>query len=100
MSMATEKDKAAQIAKRTLRKTTNLLDLPKETVLGISRLIVLGREEILIENHGGIIDYSSERIRISSKPGSVMIDGSGLLIRSIGSERIHIEGNILAILFE
>ena len=85
---------------RGVRAVSNLFDLPKEATLGLPRIIILGHEEMLIENHCGIVEYSPEIITVATKSGSTSVTGGGLLLKSIDTERIHITGKIITILFE
>ena len=48
-----------------LRKNmTEALELPKEIMLGLPLISLLGREEVTIENYKGILEYDEESVRI------------------------------------
>jgi len=84
-----------------LRETlADTLDLPKEIIMDIPKLTLIGNNEITIESHKGVIQYSSERIRISITGGELIIDGRGLIINSILPEEITIYGEISQVSFE
>ena len=45
-----------------LRKNmTEALELPKEIMLGLPLISLLGREEVTIENYKGILEYDEEK---------------------------------------
>ena len=61
----------------------NAFDLPKELVVDIPKITLIGNQEMSIESHKGIIQYTSEKIRISIVKGELIISGKDLFINSI-----------------
>ena len=51
------------------------LDLPKDVVLDVPKIIVIGKEEVTIENHKGILTFNEDEIRVNSKLGPISISG-------------------------
>lgn len=91
----TKDGKEPDIRKKTIKeKFSELLELPKELVLDIPRITIVGKGDMMIENYKGVIEYGSGRIRISTGIGVVKISGAGLIIREITSEDIIISGGI------
>jgi sporulation protein YqfC len=91
----TKDGKADDIRKKTIKeKFTELLELPKELVLDIPRITIVGNGDMMVENYKGVIEYGSDRIRISTGIGAVKISGAGLVIKEITSEDIIISGGI------
>jgi len=78
----------------------DLLELPREIVLNLPRLTVIGNLQCYLENHRGVIEYSTEKIRLSVNGGEVIISGSDLVIRYLGSEEIAIDGTIGMVHYE
>lgn len=75
------------------------LELPKEIVLDLPKITMIGSIQLYIENHKGIVEYSKERIRVNSKMGIIRITGKKMIIKNIVSEEIVITGEILNIEF-
>lgn len=73
---------------------SDLLELPKDIMLDLPRVILLGNLQLYIENHKGIIEYSKNRIRVNTKNGILRITGKDLLIKTIVTEEIIICGSI------
>lgn len=69
------------------------LELPKEVTLNIPIIKIMGRNDIYIENHKGIVEYSSEILRINSDIGIIKIMGKNLFIKEISKEEIFITGD-------
>ena len=70
------------------------LELPKEIMLDLPKISMVGNLQINIENHKGIIEYTPTQIRISSNAGMLKIKGSHLYIKVIIKEEIVITGDI------
>lgn len=81
------------------RRVTDILELPKESMLNLPLITLLGREELFIENYKGIIEYGDEVVRISTGVGVVRIDGRCLTLKSILAESITITGTFLSVCY-
>ncbi|MFZ5352881.1 MAG: sporulation protein YqfC [Bacillota bacterium] len=73
---------------------SNVFDLPKDIVMDVSKVVIIGTAQVSVENHKGIIEYSEEQIRVNSGTGIIKINGSNLNIKTIFQEEIIIEGVI------
>jgi len=76
------------------QRVAETLELPKDVVMDIPKLSVIGNIQLNIENHRGLIHYSSQEIRVNTSIGIYKIEGSGLAIKSISSEEIIITGEL------
>lgn len=75
----------------------HFLELPKELVMGLPRITMLGDIQMIVENHRGIIEYTAERVRIGTSIGELQVTGSGLTLRAIYPEEISVDGKIRGI---
>ncbi len=82
------------------RNTSEILELPKDIVLDLPKITLIGNLEMSVENHKGIIEYTDEKIRISIKDGILIILGQELSIKTILDEEIKIKGKIDSIEFD
>ena len=48
------------------------LELPKDVILDIPKIIVMGRNEITIENHKGIQIFEKNKIKIKLDRGKIL----------------------------
>lgn len=76
-----------------------LFDLPKEIALNMPRISMIGTNQMLVENHRGIIEYTPQRIRVNSSTGLIRVQGSDLKLRNIAADDIMITGTIKSIEF-
>jgi len=81
------------------REVTAALALPKEIVLNLPLITLYGNEELNLENYKGVVEYTNERIRISTSKGVLKIEGRGLLLKQVTSENISVTGGIVKIEF-
>jgi len=70
------------------------LDLPGEAIPGQPLVEIAGDSRVLIEHHGGIREYSRERIGVKVKYGLVQVCGSCLELRCMTREQLVICGKI------
>ena len=52
------------------------LELPKDVILDIPKIIVMGRNEITIENHKGIQIFEKNKIKINTNMAPIEIKGN------------------------
>lgn len=74
--------------------------VPKDVIMNLPRLTILGDKEIYIENHKGILEYTNHEIRISTPLGAMRICGKGLVIDRIRLEDIVISGSFTKVEYE
>ena len=82
----------SRIARRLRQWSANWFDLPQDIVMDTPRLSMIGNRHIVVENHRGILHFSNDHIRLALVTGELEIYGSELVIRTIWTEEIRIEG--------
>lgn len=70
------------------------MDLPGESLPGQVLVEIAGDNRVLIEHHGGVREYSGERICVKVKYGHVLVCGSCLELRYMTNEQLVISGRI------
>jgi len=78
----------------------DIFDLPKDIVLDLPRITAIGSGQLLIENHRGIVSFTSEMVVIGYKEGRVIIEGRSFELCSINMEEILLTGEIERLTFE
>lgn len=68
------------------------LDLPKDVLLDVPKIIVIGRNEVSIENHKGIMVFEREKIKINTNMTPIQIKGHDFEILYISASTITIKG--------
>jgi sporulation protein YqfC len=77
--------------KKQISKT---FDLPEEIILDTPVVKIISNNELTIENHKGILEFSSDLIRMNSKLGTIKVSGKYIRIKEIDECCIVICGEI------
>ena len=74
-----------------------LFDIPDDIIMNTVRVTMVGRGELLIENHSGIIEYTSELLRVKVSDGELSVSGTGLSLAVIEKEQVRVAGTVSAV---
>ncbi|MBP1961459.1 sporulation protein YqfC [Paenibacillus aceris] len=74
--------------------TAKILDLPQDVVQDLPRITMIGNVQLYVENHRGVLHFSSEHLKLELTKGTLEVFGKNLVIRAILSEEVFIEGLI------
>jgi|GEM_PF-408018 len=80
-------------------KTADALDLPAEMVAGAPQITILGRREVQIVNHTGLLDFGESSLRFGSRRGAILVSGQALCLRAMNRFEVVICGEIDAVGF-
>ncbi len=86
--------------KKTLKdRIANASGMPKDVVLGVPLVAVIGQSETCIENYRGILEYTDKLIRIQTKLGKIHVTGRELQIEYYTNDEMKIIGHVEKIEF-
>ena len=71
-----------------------LFDIPDDITMNVTRITMVGRHHLLIENHKGVIEYTNALLRIHVDEGELCISGTRLLLSVIEPEQVEVQGTI------
>lgn len=77
-----------------LDKMVKAVELSTEPVPGKPLVEIVGNRSVLIENHCGVVSYSTQNICVKTKQGCICISGSGLFLKKMSKEQLRICGVI------
>lgn len=80
-------------------RITDATGMPKDVILGVPIISVIGQNEACIENYRGILEYTDKLIRIQTKLGKIHVIGRGLHIEHYNNDEMKITGRITIIEF-
>lgn len=78
---------------------SEMFELPKEITLNLPKISMIGKNQMLVENHKGIIEYTPQRIRVNSSIGVIRVQGHDMELKNIAADDIMITGEIKVIEF-
>ena len=76
------------------------LDLPRELVLDLPRVILLGALQVAVENHRGLLEFASGRVAIATRAGRLVIEGAELSVSAVHAGQIVVAGRVAGVRFE
>ena len=82
-----------------LQRTAETFDLPGEVLLGLPRLTITGGQRVVVENHHGLMDYSSQQIVVAGGKMALKLIGTDLKLRAMTADSLLITGQILHVEF-
>jgi len=77
----------------------DLLELPKDLVLDLPRITLIGQHELVLENHRGVMSYRTDQVRVNLARGYLELDGEELIIKYITRDELGVAGLIKSIRF-
>lgn len=80
-------------------KMGEAFEIPKELVMDTGKLTIVGRKQLFMENHKGIVEYEDYRIKVNTREGIIQFEGNGMDIKEITSEDIMVTGDINSVQF-
>jgi len=81
------------------QKLANMFELPKDIVLDLPRITLLGSLQVTVQNHRGILEYTPEKVTIGISAGQLRITGADMVIGIVCQEEIMVTGRIQEIAF-
>jgi len=75
-------------------RVSDAMNIPKDVILGVPLIRMVGREEFYIENYRGILEYTDTLIRIQTKIGQIQLSGKHLEILYYTNDEMKVAGLI------
>ena len=70
------------------------MNLPREVLLNLPLITISGKDEILIENHKGIISADETLLKVKSTCGIIKLEGENLYIKEISPDFVKVAGKL------
>lgn len=77
-----------------------LMATPRDLVLRLPRVILLGNLQCCIENHQGVLQYRPDFVSLQAGNYRLFIEGQELVITSLTADAIYLEGEIRQVRYE
>lgn len=77
-----------------LQHLADRTELESEALPGLPILEIAGDRRVLIERHGGVVEYGPERIQVRVAYGTVCVTGCGLELVRMTNRQLVIGGRI------
>lgn len=78
-------------------ETAHRFDLPADAAAGLPRVTLTGRKRVCVENHRGLLGYTTERIELGGGRVRVVITGVDLSLRVMKRDAVVITGEVYSV---
>lgn len=99
MGKQKNRSKLSQVKENVKSNLVESLELPMDIMYGAVIITAMGRNQVLVENYKGIIEYTQEKIRLQTKTCQVTIQGKRLMVEYYTNEEMKITGYIQGIIY-
>ena len=83
-----KRTKLSQVRENVKSNIVESLELPVDIMYGAVIVTAMGRNQVLVENYKGIIEYTQEKIRLQTKTCQVTIQGKRLVVEYYTNEEM------------
>lgn len=90
--------KVSGLKEELINHIADIMELPKDVMLNVPKITVLGDISVFIENHSGIAEFTLEHVKVNSPVGVIEVKGDRLRIKTVLPEEIIIEGQISGVI--
>lgn len=81
------------------RAILSALDLPVETEPTVPKMTMVGRGDLLVENHKGVLQYDKTNVRLLTHDGILHITGENLELLELAAGRAYVRGRLEGALY-
>ena len=85
--------------KRIRDRISDSMEIPREILTGVQKIIITGNGVVRIESVKGIEEYSAEKISVKVKDGKCSVSGEKLNIDEITDEYVILKGMVKSVEF-
>jgi sporulation protein YqfC len=75
----------------------DMLEVPKDSVLNVPRITLIGGLQLYVENFQSVIEFRDDLLRLALSKGELHVFGERLVIKTILPTEVVIEGTISGI---
>lgn len=82
---------------RVKKMAAEMLDVPKDSILDLPRITLIGGLQVFVENYRGVLEFRDDLLRLQLTHGQLQVDGKELMLKTIQPTEVMIEGSISGI---
>ncbi len=97
MAKERNRDEGVEGKKSFRDKMAEILDMPKDFIGDSPMVSMVGDREVMVEGCKGIIEYTTNTIRLNTTKYMIKISGVDMELKAVASEYIHVYGKIAGV---
>jgi sporulation protein YqfC len=82
---------------RVKKMAAEMLDVPKDSILDLPRITLIGGLQVYVENYRGVLEFRDDLLRLQLTQGELQVYGKELMLKTIYPTEVMIEGSISGI---
>jgi sporulation protein YqfC len=82
---------------RVKKLAAEMLDVPKDSILDLPRITLIGGLQVYVENYRGVLEFRDDLLRLQLTQGQLQVYGKELMLKTIQPTEVMIEGSISGI---
>ncbi|MGZ4031435.1 MAG: sporulation protein YqfC [Tumebacillaceae bacterium] len=82
---------------RVKKMAAEMLDVPKDSILDLPRITLIGGLQVFVENYRGVLEFRDDLLRLQLTHGELQVYGKELMLKTIYPTEVMIEGSISGI---
>lgn len=71
--------------------------LPREAVMNVPSLRMTGQDQLIVENHQGLIAYNPSQIALRTTCGVLRVQGEDLHLNNVSPDQMMVTGRITGV---
>ncbi|SMO50270.1 sporulation protein YqfC [Melghirimyces algeriensis] len=87
------------LSNKMRRIASDWLDIPQDVVANLPRIQMIGPYRVHIENHHGVERFTEAELRLKTAKGLLEITGKKLVIHTIHSDEVRVDGEVSGVKF-
>ncbi|WNF38934.1 sporulation protein YqfC [Bacillaceae bacterium IKA-2] len=88
-----------KINRMVRRWMTDKMELPADVTMNLPRITMIGQLHIYIENHRGVLKFTTAELRLLLEQGQLIVKGKNFVIKTILPEELLLEGTIEQVIY-
>lgn len=82
------------VLKKIRANLSDALDIPQDVLLDVPKITVLGETKIWVENHSGLLECDTDKIKMNTSLGTITVFGRGFILVKLLPTELAAEGHI------
>lgn len=85
---------------RAMTRIAQMLEIPPEVLVNVSRIEVVGHLQFRVENHRGLEKYAPDQVILRLADGRLIVQGEDMVIGWIDRGELLVTGQVHSLVFQ
>ena len=80
-----------------VERASEIFDIPGEVTAGLPRVTITGASKVHVENHRGLLEYSTEQISVNAGRMVIRIRGKDMELAAMSDMELVVTGEVASV---